>query len=480
MESILGEDEAVAAVFSRIGRQAAVVGMDEQHSGLNTALLEVRLREGLRSGPVLERLRPRLAALPEGVVTIESGQATALGRLLGAGAADLAVRIRGDDLDAAMAYAGVVAGRLGSVPEVTNVRVGAELGQPEFIIEIDRERAAAFGIDPAAIVAAIDGAMRGRASQNPFVSFDRKVPIIVRLPEQERRSLATLDALRVQGVPVRDLIRVREAVGPVEIQRLDQSRVVPIYADAVGRDLDRAVSAVDAALVAVPPPGRLRYEIGGENEEMRRSFRELFFAFALALLLVYMILAAEFESLIHPFTVLLSVPLGLIGAIFALWLFGGGLNTVSLIGMVILIGIVDNDAVVKIDFINQLRREGLATRDAIMEAGRARLRPIVMNTITTMLAITPMMLALGSGGSLQAPLAIAVFGGLLTSTVLTLIVIPVVYELLDDARNWAVARVASRATSHAASAGVPRPTPASTGSVRGAETPVVAIERSGD
>jgi hydrophobic/amphiphilic exporter-1 (mainly G- bacteria), HAE1 family len=165
---------------------------------------------------------------------------------------------------------------------------------------------------------------------------------------------------------------------------------------------------------------------------MRRSFRELLFAFALALLLVYMILAAEFESLVHPFTVLLSVPLGLVGAIVALWLLGGGLNTVSLIGMVMLIGIVDNDAVVKISFINQLRREGLATRAAILEAGRARLRPIVMNTITTMLAITPMMLAFGSGASLQAPLAIAVFGGLLTSTVLTLIVIPVVYELIDD------------------------------------------------
>ena len=145
-----------------------------------------------------------------------------------------------------------------------------------------------------------------------------------------------------------------------------------------------------------------------------------------------MILAAEFESLAQPFVILLSVPLGLIGAIFALWLFGAGINTVSLIGIVILVGIVDNDAVVKIDFINQMKREGLSTRDAILEAGRARLRPIVMNTITTMLAITPMMLGIGAGAGLQAPLAIAVFGGLFTATVLTLIVIPVVYELIDD------------------------------------------------
>jgi hydrophobic/amphiphilic exporter-1 (mainly G- bacteria), HAE1 family len=441
LEGIVRADAAVAAVFTRIGRQAAVVGMDEQNSGLNTALLEVRLKPGQRSREVLERLRPQLAALPDGSVTLESGHATALGRLLGAGEADLALRIRGDDLDGAMAYASTIAHQLGGVPEVTNVRVGTELGQPEYVVEIDRERAAAYGIEPAAVVSVIDGAMRGRASQTPFVAFDQRVQMIVRLPDDARRSLATLDGLMVRGVPVRELIRVREAVGPVEIQRLDQSRVVPVYADATGRDVDAAVRAVEAAVLRAPPPAPLRHEIGGENEEMRRSFRELGFAFMLALLLVYMILAAQFESLVHPFTVLLSVPLGLIGAVFALWLLGGGLNTVSLIGMVILIGIVDNDAVVKIDFINQLRREGLATRDAIIEAGRARLRPIVMNTITTMLAITPMMLALGQGASLQAPLAIAIFGGLFTSTILTLIVIPVVYELIDDGRAWVTDRV---------------------------------------
>jgi hydrophobic/amphiphilic exporter-1 (mainly G- bacteria), HAE1 family len=432
LERLIREDDAVAAVFSRIGRQAAVVGMDEEHSGLNTALLEVRLQRGERTSAVLERLRPKLAALPGANVTLETGTATALGRLLGAGDADLAVRVRGENMDSTMAYATLVAGRLRTVPEVTNVRVGVELGQPEYIVEVDRERAATFGISPSEVVAAIENAMRGKASASPFVSFDRKVPIIVRLPEHERRSLATLDLMRVRGVPVRDLIRVRESVGPVEIQRLNQSRVVPVYADAVGRDVDAAVTAVQTSIAAAPPPHPLRYEIGGENEEMRRSFRELGFAFLLALLLVYMILAAEFESLVHPFTVLLSVPLGLIGAILALWLFGAGLNTVSLIGIVILIGIVDNDAVVKIDFINQMRREGMTTRAAILEAGRARLRPIVMNTITTMLAITPMMLGIGAGAGLQAPLAIAVFGGLFTATVLTLIVIPVVYELIDD------------------------------------------------
>jgi hydrophobic/amphiphilic exporter-1 (mainly G- bacteria), HAE1 family len=205
------------------------------------------------------------------------------------------------------------------------------------------------------------------------------------------------------------------------------------------------VRAIQGVIADSPPPGQLRAQVGGENEEMRRSFRDLALAFGLAVLLVYMILAAEFESLIHPFTVLLSVPLGIIGAILALWLFGAGLNTVSLIGIVILVGIVDNDAVVKIDFINQMRREGMNVRDAIRAAGHARLRPIVMNTITTMLAITPMMLGLGASSGLQAPLAIAIFGGLFTSTILTLIVIPVVYELIEDLRVW-LASKGARAT----------------------------------
>ncbi|MGH7449227.1 MAG: efflux RND transporter permease subunit, partial [Longimicrobiales bacterium] len=405
LEQLIREDDAVDVVFSRIGRQAAVVGMDEEHSGLNTALLEVRLHAGHRTREVLERLRPKLSALPPGSVSLETGHATALGKLLGAGDADLAVRVRGDDMDAAMAYAALVAQQLQDVPEVNNVRVGVELGQPEYIVEIDRERAAAFDVDPASIVAVIENAMRGKASANPFVAFDRKVPIMVRLPEADRRSLATLDMLTVQGVAVHELIRVRESVGPVEVQRLDQSRVIPVYADASGSDVDGAVSAVEAALAGTPPPPPLRFEIGGENEEMRRSFRELAFAFLLALLLVYMILAAEFESLVQPFTILLSVPLGLIGAFLALWIFGAGLNIVSLIGIVILVGIVDNNAVVMIDFINQRKAEGAPLREAIMDAGHARLRPIVMTTITTMLAIMPMMLGLGAGARLQAPLA---------------------------------------------------------------------------
>jgi HAE1 family hydrophobic/amphiphilic exporter-1 len=330
-----------------------------------------------------------------------------------------------------LGYARQIVQKLGNSERVDNVRLGTEIGQPEFLLEINRERAAAFGIQPRRITDVIERAMAGKIATQ-FVDFDRKVPIIVRLPENARHSLRTLDVLDVDGVPLRELVKVTESVTVTEIRRSDQSRVVPVFADVSKGGVDEAVAEVSSKLATITAPPRVRAEIGGENEEMRRSFRELAFAFTLALLLVYMILAAEFESLKHPFTILLSVPLALIGAVWALWAAGAGLNTISLIGVIILVGIVDNDAVVKIDFINQMRREGMTVRQAIMAAGRARLRPIVMNTLTVMLSILPMMFGVGAGAALQAPLAIAVFGGLFTATALTLIVIPVVYELIEE------------------------------------------------
>ncbi|MBW3655084.1 MAG: efflux RND transporter permease subunit, partial [Gemmatimonadetes bacterium] len=357
LERTLRADPAVAAVFTRVGRQLAVAGMDDRESGLNTAVLDVRLKGGEATAAALERLRPGLAKFPPGSVTVEFGQATALGKLMGGGEADLAVRVRGENLDSAMAYAARVQRRLAAEPTLANVRVGSDMGQPEMRVEIDRERAAAFGVDPRKIAETVEGYMKGSTATD-LVEFDRKVPIVVRLPDAERRSAATLEELRVDGVPLREVVRVYDAAGPSEIRRMEQGRMVVVHADVAAGGVDRAVERVGAALAAAPAPHGLRVEIGGENEEMRRGFRGLAFAFLLAIILVYMLLAAEFESLLLPFIVLLAVPLAAVGSTLALWVTGAGINTMSLIGMVILVGIVDNDAVVKVDFINQMRRQG--------------------------------------------------------------------------------------------------------------------------
>jgi HAE1 family hydrophobic/amphiphilic exporter-1 len=431
LERIIRADPGVEAVFTHAGRRSALLSSENDDSGLNTALLEVRLKGGKGTPATLARLRPKLAGFPPGTLALETGQATALGKLLGGGEADLSVRVQSDNMGAALSYARAVQDRLVKVPEISNVHVGMELGQPEVLVELDRERAASFGIEANQIANQVEQYMGGVRATD-FIAFDRKIPVILRLPESARRSLETLNRLSINGVPLRELVVVRDSLSASEILRVDQSRTVPVFADVVSGDVEEAVSAMRAAIAPVPVPRDLRVEIGGENEEMRKSFRDLAIAFALALLLVYMILAAEFESLVHPFTVLLSVPLALIGAVWALLVFGAGINTVSLIGVIVLVGIVDNDAVVKIDFINQMRREGMSVRDAILAAGHARLRPIVMNTLTVMFSVAPMMFGFGPGADLQAPLAITVFGGLFTATALTLIVIPVAYEVIDE------------------------------------------------
>jgi HAE1 family hydrophobic/amphiphilic exporter-1 len=201
-----------------------------------------------------------------------------------------------------------------------------------------------------------------------------------------------------------------------------------------GGGLDRALGAIRGVLARTPTPRGLRVEVGGESEELRKSFRDLAFAFGLALLLVYMILAAQFESFIHPFTILTAVPLAVVGVVLALLVTRSGVNTMSLIGLVILVGVVVNDAIVKVDFIAQAQHRGLSLRDAILEAGRVRLRPIIMTTVTTVFGLLPMALGIGRGSDLRAPLAITVIGGISVATLLTLIIVPVVYQTAERAR----------------------------------------------
>jgi HAE1 family hydrophobic/amphiphilic exporter-1 len=435
IEDALVSDTSVDAVFSRVGRQLLITGVAEEESGANTAAIDVRMKPGIASDVVVDKLRASFDQFPPNSISIQTGQATALGRLLGSAESDLAVRVSADDMNRALEYAGALEKRLTSLTSITNVGIANKLGQPELEIVPDRETAAERGVPLSSISAAVASYMRGVHTRNQFVDFDRKVPILVGLPEGARDSLERVEDLMVNGVPLRELVTMVEGIGASEIRRVDQKSVVPIFADLRGNDLSAAIAEINGAINEVRPPSGIDVSVAGENEEMQRSIRALVFAMILAVLLCYMIMAAEFESFMHPFTVMLSVPLGVIGAFLALGLTGAGLNTISLIGIVVLIGVVDNDAVVKVDFINQMRAEGMNVRDAIRAAGHHRLRPILINTVTTLLGVTPMVIGLGAGAELQQPLAIALFGGLISATALTLIVIPVIYELLEELRQ---------------------------------------------
>ena len=450
VEALLLGDPDVAAVFAHVGRDSRRLASSEDPSGLHTAEFQVRLRDGAPTEPVLARLRGPLAASAGGGaasagggnVTLRTGQATALGQLLGGGEAAIAVRIRGPDLERAMDHAEELVERLAGADRLTNLRVGTERGHPQLAVEILRDEASRFGLRARDVADGVEHGMRGMVATE-FITFDRKVRVMVRLPDELRHDRATLERLQVAGIPLRELIRVEEILGPAQIRREDQGRVVTVLADVAGGGLGRAIEQVEAVVAAGSPPPGLQVEVGGENEEMRRSFRDLGLAFALALVLVFMILAGQFESLVHPFTILAAVPLALVGAVLALLVTGEGLNTMSLIGMVILVGIVVNDSIVKVDFIVRGRARGLRVREAVVEAGRVRFRPIVMTTVTTALGLLPMALGIGRGADLRAPLAIAVIGGLLVATLLTLIVVPVLFSVLEDLRAPDVAEVYS-------------------------------------
>jgi HAE1 family hydrophobic/amphiphilic exporter-1 len=215
--------------------------------------------------------------------------------------------------------------------------------------------------------------------------------------------------------------------GPAEIHRIQQQRAAIVSGNLQERSLGATIDEIEGLLGQNPPPAGVTVELGGQNREMQVSFASLRFALALAIFLVYLVMAASFESLIHPFIVIFSIPLALVGVVGGLLLTGTEISVIVLIGAVMLVGIVVNNAIVLIDKVNQLRRAGHAKADAIIQACHIRLRPILMTTLTTVLGLTPMALAIGEGAELRSPLAITVSFGLLLSTLLTLVVIPVVY-----------------------------------------------------
>jgi HAE1 family hydrophobic/amphiphilic exporter-1 len=433
LEAVLLEMDGVEAVFSRVGRAREAELATRELTGLNNAALEVRLAEGgRRVTHVVDEFRAAVeeSGIDPRAVSIETGRATSLGRAIGLGEADVAVRIRGQELDSLVKVADEVLLRIRDLPRVADARIDLQLTQPELEIEVNRAAAARYGLSVTQVADAIEAYLRGAETDRPYTEFSEKIDIRVRLPEAERQALADVMTLTLEGVPVRELVRVREGYGPVEIRRSDQNRTVQVLADVRGGGIASAVQSIEAAVADVPLPALTALKVGGENEEMRESFRSLLFAFGLALFLVFLIMAAKFESLVQPIVVLVSVPLAAIGAVAALALARDGLNAMSGIGLVILIGIVVNDAIIKVDFINQKRAEGAMKRHAILEAGRLRLRPIIMTTVTTVFGLLPMALGWGAGADLRAPLAVAVIGGLISATFLTLIVVPVVYSLM--------------------------------------------------
>jgi HAE1 family hydrophobic/amphiphilic exporter-1 len=314
---------------------------------------------------------------------------------------------------------------------LTDLKASTDAGNPEVQIVFNRERLSAYGLTIQGVATVLRNQILGDVATS-FVRPDRKVDIRVRLPEDRRQTLPQIRNLKIHDnagniIPLTTVARLEVAEGPAEIRRLNQQRVALISGNLEGRDLAGAVMDIRRVLDATPMPPNFTAFLGGQSEEQMVAFRSMAFAILLAVFLIYLVMASQFESLIQPFIIMFSIPFSVVGVLLTLWLTRQTISVVVFIGAIILAGIVVNNAIVLLDCINHLRAGGLAKREAIIEACRLRLRPIMMTTATTVLGLLPMAVGMARGAELRKPLALTIIGGLTSSTLLTLVLIPVLY-----------------------------------------------------
>ena len=345
------------------------------------------------------------------------------------------IEISGFDLENLKKVSNELARAMNANPRYADVKNTMEVGSPEIQIVFDRDRAAALGLQVHEVANRLVRKVRGDVATR-YSYRDRKIDVLVRARQEDRSSIDDISKIIInptapKPIPLSAIANIRVANGPSEIRRSSQQRVALVSANLNYGDLGDAAVDVQNTINNIAMPVGTSARIAGQNEEMSESFRSLLFALSLAIFLVYLVMASQFESLLHPFIILLTIPLALIGAILALYITGTTISVVVFIGLILLAGIVVNNAIVLIDLINKTRQKGVEKYKAIMEGGKSRLRPILMTTLTTTLGLIPLAIGFGDGAELRAPMGITVIGGLLVSTLLTLVVIPVMYSLLD-------------------------------------------------
>jgi HAE1 family hydrophobic/amphiphilic exporter-1 len=322
-----------------------------------------------------------------------------------------------------------------SMPAVLDVTTSSEPGNPEIKIELDRERAAKLGVRAEPLSRSLHRQIGGEIV-GQFREQEQRLDIRLRASENWRDRASEISALRYRldsgaVVPVSAFATISLERGPAAIHRIEGGRVAEVTAKVASADLGSALEQMKTELAGLGLPESVVARPAGQDEELRVSYDSLRLALALAVFMVYVVMAVQFESLRHPFVILLAVPLGIVGVVLGLLVTQTSISVLALIGAVMLSGIVVNNAIVLIDAVNRRRRQGEALEEAILGAGRERLRPILMTTATTVLALLPMALGLGAGDELRRPLAITVIGGLSVATLLTLVVIPCLYRIMS-------------------------------------------------
>jgi len=441
--------------FIMAGRQrnAKSMGGGGMATGTNigTVIIQVgsKLTRARTTKEIGAALRPHIMNFP-GIRRYSLTTGNAINSMLMGGGKPLSFEIRGKDLDLAMQYAQRVQAIFLRTPGATDVQLSLDLGQPELRVNVDRAAAARLGLSTVLVADTVRDYFDGTDASN-YREAGEEYDILVRLGEGQRsgpRDLAAVTLRSVTGaaVPLAAVARITNEVGPVSIERVNQERVVKVNANISNRSQGEIAADIDAALQEIVFPPELSVKWAGMVKEQQKSFRDLFLLLVLGIVLVYMVMAAQFESLRDPLIIMFSVPFALTGVVLALFLTGNTVSLISFVGLIMLLGVVVNNAIVLVDYTNLLRARGADVCAAIREAGHNRLRPVLVTTITTLLGLFPMALTKGDGSETWSPLGWSLIGGLTLSTLVTLVLVPVIYSYFEERRGKKLACVAAEQT----------------------------------
>ncbi|RQD69464.1 MAG: efflux RND transporter permease subunit [Tindallia sp. MSAO_Bac2] len=435
IEAKLMEIEELEVISSTIGASMGfgMGGTGEHEGNLTLALVDLNQRDR-SSAEVAADIRHRVRDIAGAEITVSLMDDMAMG---GTGGAPVEVKIKGDDLDMLEEITDDLRRIIAGVEGTQDVETSFTEGAPELQVHIDKYMASTYGLTTAQVAETIRSYAQGTTVSYFREGDGNELDIVLRGEERIREDLANLQQISIQtpmgsSVPLSQVASIQIAEGPISIQREDQQRTATVTSELSGRDLGSVMGDIQEKLEDYILPEGYFIELGGEFEQIEEVFADMALAITMAIILVYMIMASLFESLMHPFTIITSLPLAFSGGFLALFVTGRTLNVPALIGFLMLSGIIINNGIVLVDYINTLRSHGKERREAIETAGPIRLRPILMTTLTTVLAMLPMALGIGEGAEVQAPMATTVIGGLLLSTVLTLLVTPVIYTITDD------------------------------------------------
>ncbi len=434
--SILGDD--LKTIYSQIGpsteltTDATAVFEDE-----NTASVKIILQPDhkMPSEQIIARIGQALEDIPD-LETQFIQEQTALQATLGTEKAPIVVEVKGDNLEILQDLTEQVKQKMATIEDLFNLESSFDEGRPEIDIKLDRVRAGIYNIGIQTITSELQAQLVGTTAGQ--WEYDGELQdLTIRVPEI---STSQLDDIVInngdQNIRLDEIATIQMTTAPKEIKRKNQVRIGTVSAHLkTKKPFDHVVRGIEKELDQINFPANYKYVVSGEEQKRKESFSSLSFALLLSIVLVYMVLASQFESLVHPFTILLTIPLAVVGAIFIFFIMGETLNIMAYIGIIMLVGIAVNDSIILVDAINQLKLEGMTLRESIIEAGQRRIRPIFMTSLTTILALLPLTFGFGEGAALRAPMALAVVGGLITSTLLTLAVIPCVYYVLESLRG---------------------------------------------